>query len=521
MKKSLIVLSLSSILIGGVQAEGLVDRNSKLQLLIKRAKDRQAGVKLAPLELDKYRLIENPQPEPAVINEAVITPTTTFHQEKRAAKEAKRKLSKEEKQKLKEEKALSRSAAKAERQKRRTEKRLAREQAKAEKQLAKEKAKTEAELAKTLSQANIEKQKSQEEQVKLEIQQQITNNLGQLQSEIEVQPVQTIAPTATSDPAPESNRDRVLQTHPPETTNPYLDIDKSVPVSETTGTLINPQPLTSLNTVTSQVVPAINSPIANILTQTLPTTTPAIVPAVSIPAAPIPAVIPARIPTALVPAASLPAVTPPTITVAPTTTTTVKAELTTPSAVETQATKSTSELIKQISSDIKATDTSFSSITTRLATPTSTEQPISNGSTTTVDTSAVDKNAEYMLVLRKSLKSLEEDAWADVKHNMSESLDYFAHEKTLYNNPDLDIYYKTILAFLRFSEAGLELDQGDLADFEEAEAFYLDSYDILEETKKKLTIDDPKSNNIKEVIGTVMKYIEEDLEYIEEMLGME
>lgn len=132
-----------------------------------------------------------------------------------------------------------------------------------------------------------------------------------------------------------------------------------------------------------------------------------------------------------------------------------------------------------------------------------------------------DREADYQLVLRKSLKSLEEDAWNEVKYNMGEARDYFAREKAKYPaDKNIEIYYKIILAFQRFAEAGLELDQGDFADFEEAEALYLDSYDILDEVEKDLG-DDLNSKNIKEILNTVRAYIDEDLEYIEEMIGIE
>lgn len=134
---------------------------------------------------------------------------------------------------------------------------------------------------------------------------------------------------------------------------------------------------------------------------------------------------------------------------------------------------------------------------------------------------AADREAEYQLVMRKSLKSLEEDAWNEVKYNMGEAKDYFAREKSSHpGDKNIDIYYKMILAFQRFSEAGLELDEGDFADFEEAEALYLDSYDILDEAEKMLG-DDLNSRNMKEMMNTVRRYIDEDLEYIEEMIGMD
>lgn len=131
-----------------------------------------------------------------------------------------------------------------------------------------------------------------------------------------------------------------------------------------------------------------------------------------------------------------------------------------------------------------------------------------------------DKDADYLLVLRKSLKSLEEDSWAKVKLNMGESLDYFAKEKKLYpKNLKLNTYYKVILGFQRFSEGGLELDEGDFADFEDAEALYLDTQDLLEEAQKELG-NDYNGEQVKGIVGTVLKYTEEELQYIEEVLGM-
>jgi exonuclease VII small subunit len=76
------------------------------------------------------------------------------------------------------------------------------------------------------------------------------------------------------------------------------------------------------------------------------------------------------------------------------------------------------------------------------------------------------------------------------------------------------------MGFSRFAEGGLELDEGDFADFEEAEAMYLDCMDILEDAKSRIKKDDVTSNNVKEIISTVIKYTDEELEYIEEMIGL-
>lgn len=132
------------------------------------------------------------------------------------------------------------------------------------------------------------------------------------------------------------------------------------------------------------------------------------------------------------------------------------------------------------------------------------------------------KEADYLLVLNKSLKSLEQDSWLTVKTNMQEALSYFEKEKKLNSkNSKLPIYAKIILGFQRFGEAGVELDQGDLADFEEAEALYLDCQDNLEEASKELTLaNQPSDQEVKSLINKVLQYTEEELNYIEEILGM-
>jgi hypothetical protein len=128
---------------------------------------------------------------------------------------------------------------------------------------------------------------------------------------------------------------------------------------------------------------------------------------------------------------------------------------------------------------------------------------------------------DYLLVLKKSLKSLEEDSWAQVKQNMGESLDYFAREKSLHpDDSNLDLYHRVIMGFSRFAEGGLELDEGDFADFEEAEALYLDCLDILEDAKSRIKKDDAVSNSVKNIINSVIKYTDEELEYIEQMIGL-
>lgn len=140
---------------------------------------------------------------------------------------------------------------------------------------------------------------------------------------------------------------------------------------------------------------------------------------------------------------------------------------------------------------------------------------------TTFSSDPGNKHTEYMTVIRKSLKSLEEDSWTEVKYNMGEALDYFAKERKLYKDPAVDIYYRIELAFLRFAEGGLELDQGDFADFEEAEAMYLDADDLLDEAERKLDKDHPNAETLGDIIRTVRRYVNEDLEYIEEMIGMD
>lgn len=168
--------------------------------------------------------------------------------------------------------------------------------------------------------------------------------------------------------------------------------------------------------------------------------------------------------------------------------------------------------IKGTSKDVR---TNTSKPETSPATAPSTTEPVAEAA------HATSHEQDYMLVLRKSLKSLEEDSWAQVKQNMGESLDYFAREKELHpDNPDLDIYHRVIMGFSRFAEGGLELDEGDFADFEEAEALYLDCLDILEDAKSKITKDDLASKNIREIVNTVVKYTDEELEYIEEMIGL-
>lgn len=150
-------------------------------------------------------------------------------------------------------------------------------------------------------------------------------------------------------------------------------------------------------------------------------------------------------------------------------------------------------------------------------------EPETNDLSKAAETSSGSESNEqdYLMVLRKSQKSLEENSWAEVKQNMSESLDYFAREKALHpDNPNLDLYHRIIMGFSRFAEGGLELDEGDFADFEEAEAMYLDCMDILEDAKSRIKKDDVTSNNVKEIINTVIKYTDEELEYIEEMIGL-
>jgi hypothetical protein len=103
---------------------------------------------------------------------------------------------------------------------------------------------------------------------------------------------------------------------------------------------------------------------------------------------------------------------------------------------------------------------------------------------------------------------------------MTESLEYFEKQKTIVHTNEVDKFHRITLAFLRFSEGGLELDQGDFADFEDAEAHYLDSQDILDAVELNLNSKDPVDKELLQIIQTVKKYINEDIEYIEEMIDL-
>ncbi len=124
----------------------------------------------------------------------------------------------------------------------------------------------------------------------------------------------------------------------------------------------------------------------------------------------------------------------------------------------------------------------------------------------------------HLLVIRESLKSIEEDSWTKVRTNMNEALSYFAKEKKLDpRNKDIDVYGNIIRAFRSFSEGGLELDKGDMANFEEAEARYLDAQDILMDVQDKLT-GTKHEEAIADVVDTALQYVDEELDYINEML---
>ena len=134
-----------------------------------------------------------------------------------------------------------------------------------------------------------------------------------------------------------------------------------------------------------------------------------------------------------------------------------------------------------------------------------------------------EKESDYLLIIRKSLKSLEDDPWIKVKNNMIEALTFFDQEMELSKKngtEDPEIYQKIVLACKKFSEGGLELDEGDFADFEEAEALYLDTQALLKEAAKKIKgKTDYKSQQIQDIIDALNGYTTEELEYIDEMLG--
>lgn len=137
-------------------------------------------------------------------------------------------------------------------------------------------------------------------------------------------------------------------------------------------------------------------------------------------------------------------------------------------------------------------------------------------------TSIKDKEPEYLMVIEKTLKSLEEDSWNEVRYNTEESLEYFNREKEVYQDPVIGKYYKITLAFLRFAEGGLELDRGDFANFEQAEASYLDAEDILSDVETNLKSDDTVFvKKLLEIIAKVKAYINEDLDYINQVVGIE
>lgn len=130
------------------------------------------------------------------------------------------------------------------------------------------------------------------------------------------------------------------------------------------------------------------------------------------------------------------------------------------------------------------------------------------------------KEDNHLLVIKESLRSIEEDSWTKVRTNMNEAIEYFLKEKQLDpSNKDIDIYGNIIKAFRSFSEGGLELDKGDLANFEEAEARYLDAQDILLDVQDKL--DEAKHEAVLvDIVETALQYVDEELDYINEMLTM-
>lgn len=127
---------------------------------------------------------------------------------------------------------------------------------------------------------------------------------------------------------------------------------------------------------------------------------------------------------------------------------------------------------------------------------------------------------DYLSLVKKSLRSLEEDPWNEVKFNMTETVKYFEKEKARANPAVIEKFHKITLGFLRFAEGGLELDQGDFADFEDAESHYLDSQDILDSVELRLNSNDDIDKELMHIIQTVKKYINEDIEYIEEMINL-
>ena len=134
---------------------------------------------------------------------------------------------------------------------------------------------------------------------------------------------------------------------------------------------------------------------------------------------------------------------------------------------------------------------------------------------------AAQKVQDYLGLAQKSLQSLEEDSWNEVRLNMQEALEYFEKEKQAAGSPkEVEKFYQLTLAFMRFAEGGLELDQGDFADFEDAETSYLDSQDLLENLELQLKSGNGTDKAILKIVQTVKKYINEDIEYIEEMLDI-
>lgn len=131
-----------------------------------------------------------------------------------------------------------------------------------------------------------------------------------------------------------------------------------------------------------------------------------------------------------------------------------------------------------------------------------------------------ERESEYQLIMKKSLKSLEEDTWSDVKYNMKQNIEYFANEKKIYQDEKINKYYRMSIAFFKFAEGGLELDQGEAADFEIAESHYIDSLDAIARAEALLKKEEKQNKVLEDTINTLKKYINEELKYIDEMVGM-
>ena len=132
-------------------------------------------------------------------------------------------------------------------------------------------------------------------------------------------------------------------------------------------------------------------------------------------------------------------------------------------------------------------------------------------------------DSKYLSLIKNAFESLETDSWNIAKQNMQDIIKFFFEEKEKFHNIELiDAYMNVARSFLFFCEASIELDKGYTSDFDKAEQQYIQASEFLFNAANMIDGQPRESfKELRSIIDKTLAYIDEELVYIESVVGDE